>query len=52
MVQFAFENNKRLMMKIEIERGGKKEIEILKIKTSNKEVKKITIERQTLIFKF
>ena len=39
MVTFDFENDKRLIKKIEIERRTEKEMEVPKIKKSNKEVK-------------
>jgi len=38
-VPFDFENNKRLMIKIGIERRTEKEVEVPKRKKSNKEVK-------------
>jgi len=38
MVQFDFKNNKELMMKIEIEIRGEKDMKARKIEKSNKEV--------------
>jgi len=54
IVQFDFENNKKLMMKIEKKIKGEKKMKARKTEKSNKEVKKIIIEREreNMIFKF
>jgi len=49
-VQFDFENNKKLMMRIEKEIKEEKEMETKK--RTNKEVKEIIIKRENMIFKF
>jgi len=52
MVQFDCENNKKLMMKIEMEIKGEKEMEARKREKPNKEVKEIIIERENVTSHF
>jgi len=52
MIQFDFENDKRLRVKIDIEKRREKEIKVQKREKPNKEVTEITLEMENVIFKF
>ena len=51
-MQFDFENNKKLMMKIKIETKEEKETETRKKEKPNKEVKEIITKKKNITFKF
>jgi len=51
IVQFDSENNKKLMVKIEMEIRGKKEMETRKREKSNKNLYKININK-VIIYKY
>jgi len=52
VVQFDFENNKKLMVKIEIEIREEKEIKAQKREKLNKEINEIIIEKENIILNF
>ena len=51
-MQFDFENDERLRVKIEIERRGEKEMEVWKREKPNKGEKEIIEEEENVVFKF